>query len=982
MFKTAKLYSLLLILVVSTVVGLFGFSEAVSAQEATGDVPADAVARWSDGSPIPGTDGSGLMLFVGEDNIQTTLCQGGAPFYPLATEDVAERFPSLRDKPVVFSCPTSPGTPNRVLYLEDLSAYETDNPPVTYAEFDVGVLIPGSEIVIGSSGTPDPDNIADATGDNEGEEAPPSCQIKGIGWLICPVFTFLAEVTDASYWFLDRTLLKLEPIALPGSGADDARMQLYDSWRVMRDFANILFIIAFLIIVFSQITSFGISNYGIKRLLPKIVIAAILVNLSYFICAIAVDISNILGNELRGLLMPDGAVLPEFEGEYEGVRFDSTGWTGIAGVILGAVASAAIVYAFLPFFLPLLASAALAVVMVVIVLTLRQALVVMLIVISPLAFVALLLPNTESYFQKWRSLFTAMLLVYPIISVVFGASALASNILMTATNDFWMQLVGAGVAIIPLAITPVIMKASGGLLNRWAGIVNDPTKGVFDRSRNALDEQGKIIAAKRRGRSVERVGGFVSSNGNRGSRLLLGGANSRRRNALAFPTSYGEKARKDNLEAAESGVEESYLGTESGQETRNAAKNAQISLQNAQVNAETLRVSSVEGMDLQRESTNLETKKQVAETKAQTAAISAIPTSLAVQSKEAELGKQVAENTSKVAGLAGANTELKLRAATSGEQVSTAENKDRQTFEEIAAAGSSHPNLSALGVSRAVADSAQGARFEAKAVDSATSTAKSEGETNYSRALASDPSLLRQASGNVNREKGQLQAEARAAAVINKEEDEAVDKTVILMKSRAKPGEEITNAVKDLEKANDAGDVVSSRAAAKILASSGTKGNTALDETIERIEAAGKADDNVFANLKADLKGSKSTNVARDRWTTAQADPSTGKYRPLKDFQVNPDNIASLNEQELAGQQMNVLKAAAASGSKVFDDPKVLALVRRTIEQSDNGTIKLDTDKRALLENELAKRPPAPTYGPPVPPSPPPADPSMRASNI
>ena len=80
----------------------------------------------------------------------------------------------------------------------------------------------------------------------------------------------------------------------------------------MRDFANIIFIIGFLIIVFSQLTSFGVSNYGIKRLLPKIIIAAILVNVSFYICAIAVDLSNILGNSLRGILMPEGGVVLDF----------------------------------------------------------------------------------------------------------------------------------------------------------------------------------------------------------------------------------------------------------------------------------------------------------------------------------------------------------------------------------------------------------------------------------------------------------------------------------------------------------------------------------------------------------------------------------------------------------------------------------------------------------------------------------------------
>ena len=55
----------------------------------------------------------------------------------------------------------------------------------------------------------------------------------------------------------------------------------------------------FLAIIISQLTGFGISNYGIKKMLPRLIIAAILVNLSIYICQIAVDLSNILGYGLR-----------------------------------------------------------------------------------------------------------------------------------------------------------------------------------------------------------------------------------------------------------------------------------------------------------------------------------------------------------------------------------------------------------------------------------------------------------------------------------------------------------------------------------------------------------------------------------------------------------------------------------------------------------------------------------------------------------
>ena len=42
----------------------------------------------------------------------------------------------------------------------------------------------------------------------------------------------------------------------------------------------------------------NVDNYGIKRMLPKVIVTAILINLSFIICALAVDITNIIINGL------------------------------------------------------------------------------------------------------------------------------------------------------------------------------------------------------------------------------------------------------------------------------------------------------------------------------------------------------------------------------------------------------------------------------------------------------------------------------------------------------------------------------------------------------------------------------------------------------------------------------------------------------------------------------------------------------------
>jgi hypothetical protein len=312
-----------------------------------------------------------------------------------------------------------------------------------------------------------------------------SCRVEGIGWIICPLAKEMSKIVDAAYTFVS-SLLVVQPLTTTGVQANT-----YNAWSMMRNFANIAFVIAFLLIIFSQLTSFGLNNYGIKKMLPRLIVAAILVNASYWICAIGVDISNILGASLRGLFDGMGADLPTSATGAPDPIADGTGWEGITGLVLaGTIAGGMALYVGLSALLPALLAALVAIVTVFLVLTLRQALIILLIVISPLAFVAYLLPNTESLFKKWMALFKTMLLMYPIIAMIFGASALASEIVMgTATGDYKVavQIMGALVAIIPLALTPIVMKTAGGLLNRFGGVINNPSKGPVDRLRKGAE---------------------------------------------------------------------------------------------------------------------------------------------------------------------------------------------------------------------------------------------------------------------------------------------------------------------------------------------------------------------------------------------------------------------------------------------------------------------------------------------------------------
>lgn len=360
---------------------------------------------------------------------------------------------------------------------------------------------------------------------NPNAPAPKStCVVEGIGWLLCPVLGFMSKIVDASYSFVSA-LLNVQPLLTTGE-----TKAIYDAWAVMRNFANVAFVIAFLVIIFSQLTSVGVSNYGIKKLLPKIIIAAILVNVSYWICAIAVDLSNILGISINGLFKSVGAQMNLAEG---GIAASGNVWTDlVTGILAGSAVTATLLHIGLSALVPALITAALAILTILIVLTVRQALIIILVIVAPLAFVAYLLPNTESWFNKWRGLFTTLLLMFPIIGGLFGGAALASQVIMaSATGDLKIaiQIMGALAAIAPIPVAFILIKSASGFLGKVGAFVNNPNRGPVDRLRKRAgayrDRRQNINNARRlNGQSA------FSGVGNK----IRGDGSSRFRRAAAF----------------------------------------------------------------------------------------------------------------------------------------------------------------------------------------------------------------------------------------------------------------------------------------------------------------------------------------------------------------------------------------------------------------------------------------------------------------
>lgn len=69
---------------------------------------------------------------------------------------------------------------------------------------------------------------------------------------------------------------------------------IQEGWKIMRDFANMLFIIALIVMAYGTI--FNVQGYNFKSLIPKFLIAALLINFSLVIGGLVIDGTQILNN--------------------------------------------------------------------------------------------------------------------------------------------------------------------------------------------------------------------------------------------------------------------------------------------------------------------------------------------------------------------------------------------------------------------------------------------------------------------------------------------------------------------------------------------------------------------------------------------------------------------------------------------------------------------------------------------------------------
>jgi hypothetical protein len=328
-----------------------------------------------------------------------------------------------------------------------------------------------------------------------------------VSWFLCPIYDGLANLSDALLTVV-QDFLKTNPIDTTSTN-DNA---IYTVWSNFRIYGDIFLIIALLVVVFGQSIGGGLVDaYTAKKVLPRLLVAAILINLSIYIVAFMVDVTNIIGQSIGGIitapmhgvsLSPSGWKLAIFAA-LPGAAI--AGGATIAAFLAGGAALGSAAVAFMPFLLLfVIVPALLALILLFVILVLRKAIIIALVLISPIAFALYALPNTEQYFRKWWKLLFDMLMVYPVVMVIFGVADLLAYTVIKAngTASYWGYFIAFLLQFLPLLMIPYAMKVASGAL----GQIHD-------------------LATERRRRGMESVKGNVNDPWSRRNRAKRGASN-------------------------------------------------------------------------------------------------------------------------------------------------------------------------------------------------------------------------------------------------------------------------------------------------------------------------------------------------------------------------------------------------------------------------------------------------------------------------
>lgn len=323
---------------------------------------------------------------------------------------------------------------------------------------------------------------------NDSDLKPQTCEAANaliLSWIVCPFISLIDNSVEKMGKMIDNML---------SIGSDVyERNELYAVWSYFRILATLLLVAIGLVMVISQAISIGpFDAYTVKKVFPRLVVGVIGIQLSWYLFSALIQITNSIAWGIQDLMYAPfgGSAHFDFGAIINSANFGAGGFFAAAAV--GAVAGglALGLFGILSFAL----TALLGVLIAFILLGFRRMVLVALLLVSPIAIVCWILPNTEKVWKLWWESFSKLLLMYPMIIFLISAGRIfawtAGNLDTSApVTEGAIASLTSFLAVVfgyfgPFFLIPKTFQLAGSAFANIAGIANNRSKGVFDRLKN------------------------------------------------------------------------------------------------------------------------------------------------------------------------------------------------------------------------------------------------------------------------------------------------------------------------------------------------------------------------------------------------------------------------------------------------------------------------------------------------------------------
>lgn len=338
-----------------------------------------------------------------------------------------------------------------------------------------------------------------------------------LSWIACPIVTLVVKAVD----FLEGAIIQALEVPPLSTGGEFAG--LHAAWAGFRDVANAFLVIIFLITIFAQVLPLDVDPYMIKKLLPKLIAAAIFIQFSYFFVQIMFDISRVLAQGIETLIqsIPVGDVNGGVFGQSAGNSTATSALGLLGGIAVGTAGAAAAFTAGTALIVPvllLLLAGLISVVTLFITLQMRMIIIIIMTILAPLAFLAWILPNTENYFKKWITGLIKLLLMYPIIVFMVTSVNLISSIsygALQAMSGSEKGVAGGASDItkIMISIIPIVVYFMIPMTFKWAGGIFATLSGAIQSQGGRLSKRSMRAAGKSLGEAKHKAGEALKDTG-------------------------------------------------------------------------------------------------------------------------------------------------------------------------------------------------------------------------------------------------------------------------------------------------------------------------------------------------------------------------------------------------------------------------------------------------------------------------------------